>query len=80
MRTCNGTALANDKLPPSRMVSRIGVNLGDVIVENDDLMATACNIAARLQAVEPGEICIPQTSTTVRRKSCSEAPARAEAQ
>ena len=67
----NGTALANDKLPPkARMVSRIGVNLGDVIVENDDLYGDGVNIAARLQAVgEPGEICISaNVYEQVRRK------------
>ena len=68
----NGTALANDKLPPkARMVSRIGVNLGDVIVENDDLYGDGVNIAARLQAVgEPGEICISaNVYEQVRRKA-----------
>jgi class 3 adenylate cyclase len=54
------TALANDRLPhKARMVSRIGVNLGDVIIEDDDIYGDGVNIAARLQTVgAPGEICI----------------------
>jgi TolB-like protein/Tfp pilus assembly protein PilF len=38
---------------------RIGINLGDVVVEGDDLLGDGVNIAARLQAMaEPGGICI----------------------
>jgi class 3 adenylate cyclase len=36
-----------------RMRLRIGVNLGDVIVEGDDLMGDGVNIAARLEALAP---------------------------
>ncbi|MDQ7249860.1 adenylate/guanylate cyclase domain-containing protein [Dongia sedimenti] len=42
-----------------RMWFRIGINLGDVIVEHDDLFGEDVNIAARLQALaEPGGILI----------------------
>jgi TolB-like protein/class 3 adenylate cyclase len=42
---------------------RIGVNLGDVIVEGDDIYGDGVNIAARLQAMaEPGGICISGTA------------------
>ncbi len=48
-------SLASDR----RMAFRIGINVGDVIVENDDIYGEGVNIAARLQAIaEPGGICI----------------------
>ena len=42
-----------------RIQLRIGINLGDVIVEGDDLYGDGINIAARLEAMaEPGGICV----------------------
>ena len=42
-----------------RIVYRIGVNLGDVLIEGDDIFGDGVNIAARLEGVaEPGGICI----------------------
>src|SRR6516165_9137033 len=41
----------NDQLPPARRVAfRIGVNLGDVMVQDHDLLGDGVNVAARLQA------------------------------
>ena len=41
-----------------RIILRIGINLGDVIVEGSDIYGEGVNIAARLEAVaEPGGIC-----------------------
>lgn len=41
------------------IVLRIGINLGDVMVEGDDIFGDGVNIAARLEALaEPGGVCI----------------------
>lgn len=50
----------NEQLPPNRQVRfRIGVNLGDVMTQNSDLLGDGVNVASRLQsAAEPGGICI----------------------
>jgi len=50
----------NVDTPEDKRVSfRIGVNLGDVIVEPEDIFGDGVNIAARLEALaEPGGICI----------------------
>jgi adenylate cyclase len=48
------------EVPEERRIRfRIGVNLGDVIVEPEDIFGDGVNIAARLEALaEPGGICI----------------------
>jgi adenylate cyclase len=53
----------NDPIPPKRRLElRIGVNLGDVIVDGDNIFGDGINIAARLQALaKPGTVCISQT-------------------
>ena len=46
-------------LEPRRMLFRVGVNLGDVIVGGDNLFGEGVNVAARLEGMaEPGGICI----------------------
>ncbi len=43
----------------SRMVFRIGISLGDVMVEGDDLFGNGVNVAARMEGLaEPGAICV----------------------
>jgi adenylate cyclase len=53
----------NADVPEARRLQfRIGVNLGDVIVEGDDIYGDGINIAARLEEIaEPGGICISST-------------------
>ena len=53
----------NDLIPPDRRLElRIGVNLGDVIVDGGDIFGDGVNIAARLEALaRPGTVCISQT-------------------
>jgi hypothetical protein len=53
----------NAKLPPERrMEFRIGVNLGDVMVEGDQIYGDGINVAARLESLaDPGGICISGT-------------------
>ena len=42
-----------------RIEFRIGINLGDIIVEGDDILGNGVNVAARLEALaEPGGICV----------------------
>ncbi len=53
----------NESLPPERrMEFRIGVNLGDVMVEGEQIYGDGVNVAARLESLaEPGGICISRT-------------------
>ena len=60
----HGMAAADANLPECRrIVLRIGVNLGDVIVEGSDLYGDGVNIAARLESIaEPGGIVVSGTA------------------
>jgi len=56
----NCMTATNQSLPDHRrVVLRIGINLGDVVVEGGDLYGDGVNLAARLQELaEPGGICV----------------------
>jgi adenylate cyclase len=46
-------------LPEKRIEFRVGINLGDVIAETEDIFGDGVNVAARLEGLaEPGGICI----------------------
>ena len=54
----------NAQIPESRrMLFRIGINLGDLVVEGDRIYGDGVNIAARLEGMaDPGGICISRTA------------------
>jgi len=56
----------NSDLPEDRKVRfRIGVNLGDIIVDRDDIYGEGVNVAARLEGLaKPGGICISESVHT----------------
>jgi adenylate cyclase len=59
----------NTDVPEEKRIEfRVGVNLGDVIIEGRDLYGDGVNIAARLETLaEPGGICISRTVLTHAR-------------
>ena len=54
-----GMAERNAAVPPDQRIDfRIGINVGDIIIDGDDIFGDGVNVAARLQALaEPGGIC-----------------------
>jgi TolB-like protein/class 3 adenylate cyclase len=54
----------NDGVPEDRrMLFRIGINLGDILIQGDDILGDGVNIAARLEGVaKAGGICISSSA------------------
>src|ERR1700689_1398911 len=54
----------NDGIPQDRrMLFRIGINLGDILIEGDDILGDGVNVAARLEGIAtPGGICISSSA------------------
>src|SRR5262249_7007740 len=45
--------------PENRIELRIGINMGDIVVEDGDIFGDGVNVAARLEALaEPGGVCV----------------------
>ena len=58
IQRANGS-LPDEAMHEPKIVLRIGINLGDVIIEGDDIYGDGVNIAARLEPLaEPGGICV----------------------
>jgi len=57
-------AQRNEGVPADRrMLFRIGINLGDILIEGDDILGDGVNVAARLEGIaEPGGICISSSA------------------
>jgi class 3 adenylate cyclase len=46
-----------------RMLFRIGINLGDILIEGDDILGDGVNVAARLEGIaEPGGVCVSSSA------------------
>ncbi len=56
-------ALRNTDVPEDQRITyRIGINIGDVIIEGDDIYGDGVNVAARLEGLaEPGGVCVSRT-------------------
>src|SRR4051794_40134301 len=58
--------------PDKQIVFRIGINLGDIIIDGDDIFGDGVNIAARLETLcEPGGVCISRAANDQIRDKLS---------
>src|ERR1700720_2319045 len=66
-------ASRNSRVPADkRIVFRVGINVGDIIIDGDDIFGDGVNIAARLQTLcEPGGLCISRTANDQIRDKLS---------
>lgn len=62
------TAVPEDK----QIVFRIGINVGDIVIDGDDIFGDGVNIAARLETLcEPGGVCISRSANDQVRDKLS---------
>src|ERR1700709_434998 len=61
-------AIPQDK----QIVFRIGINIGDIIIDDDDIFGDGVNVAARLETLcEPGGVCISRAANDQIRDKLS---------
>ena len=63
----------NAGIPPEKqIVFRIGINVGDIIIDGDDIFGDGVNIAARLETLcDPGGVCISRAANDQIRDKLS---------
>jgi len=68
-----GMLTRNAAVPEDRrIVFRVGVNIGDIIIEGSDIFGDGVNVAARLEALcEPGGVCISRSANEQVRDKLS---------
>ena len=68
-----GMVRRNADIPPDKqIVFRIGINIGDIIIDGDDIIGDGVNIAARLETLcEPGGVCISRAANDQIRDKLS---------
>ena len=71
-----GMAERNANVPADQRIDfRIGINVGDIIVEDDDIFGDGVNVAARLEALaEPGGICVSASVRDQVRRQARRSP------
>ena len=68
-----GMASRNSRVPADkRIVFRVGINVGDIIIDGQDIFGDGVNIAARLETLcEPGGVCISRAANDQIRDKLS---------
>jgi hypothetical protein len=63
-RCKKGMLARNAAVPPEKhLIFRVGVNIGDIIIDGQDIFGDGVNVAARLESLcEPGGICISRAA------------------